>query len=705
MAAVGKFQKLMAPLTLNNGVTLRNRVLMGSMHTGLEETKDNPYGKMAAFFAERAKGGTGLIVTGGVSPNFEGKVHPWACKMTSQDEATKYKQVTKAVHDNEGKILMQILHSGRYSYSPLAVAPSAIAAPIWPFRPLRPIGMPKFWVKKTVRDFARCAKLAQDAGFDGIELMCSEGYLINEFLAKKTNKRTDEYGGSYENRMRFLLEILGGIRKAVDDKFIIMTRISMLDLVDNGSTLEEVNQLAELVVAGGANIINTGIGWHEARIPTIATSVPRAAFTWVTKRTRDHLHSKGITNIPLVTTNRINSPDVGEKVIADEDADMVSMARPMLADAYFCQKATDGREKEINVCIGCNQACLDHVFKQKTSSCLVNPVACAELTLKVNRQRPAQGNYIVIGAGPAGCHAAITWAQQGQRVTLYEKEGRVGGQFHLARRVPGKEEYGSAITYWETMIMKYSKLIDLRLNAEFQPNQLAGLIAPPSGILVCSGCRPKAKDSTIMVGLEASPIVFNYLEVLTGRAKVGKRVAIIGCGGIGHDVAVYLTHARETKIEAFNKTWGIDTTGLVPGGLKKGEPVIGEREITMMQRGTGKVGGKLGATTGWIHRAALKHQKVTQIPGCTYESLNGNTLTYSIGEKKKTMEVDSVILCAGQKSNREIYYQLKSQLVKPVGTLPSFADVPIETVGGALLASELDAKRAIMEAHTATLRL
>lgn len=701
-----KFNKLMSPYTLNNGVIIPNRVMMGSMHTGLEETKDNPYGKMAAYFAERAAGGTGLIVTGGVSPNFEGKVHPWACKMTSMEDARKYKQVTKAVHEHDGKILMQILHSGRYSYSPIAVAPSSIAAPIWPFKKygLRPIGMPKFWIKKTIEDFAKCAQLAQEAGFDGIELMGSEGYLINEFIAKKTNKRTDEYGGSYENRMRFMLDILARIRAHVDDKFIVMVRLSMLDLVENGSTLAEVNELAERVCAGGANMINTGIGWHEARIPTIATSVPRAAFTWVTKRTRDHLHSKGITNVPLVTTNRINTPEVAEEVIGRGDADMVSMARPMLADAYFCKKASEGREKEINVCIGCNQACLDHVFKQKTASCLVNPVACAELTLKVNRQRPTKGHYVVVGAGPAGCQAAITWAQQGQRVTVYEKESRIGGQFHLASRVPGKEEYRSAITYWENMLDKYRDLVDVRLNAEFLPNQLKGLSELPSGILVSTGCRPKPKNASIMLGLETNPIVYDYKEVLMGKAKVGKRVAIIGSGGIGHDVAVYLTHTRKPTIESFTKTWGIEMEGLIPGGVKKPEPVVADREIFMFQRSAEKMGKNLGATTGWIHRASLKHHKVTQIQGAGYKGLEGNVLSYEVGNSSKQLEVDTVILCAGQKSNREMYYALQTELKTPIGGKKR-EDIPLECVGGAKLATELDAKRAIMEAHTVALKM
>ena len=691
-----RFSRLLSPLTLSSGHTLRNRVMMGSMHTGLEEAKVEPYQRMAAYFGDRAAGGTGLIVTGGVAPNWEGKVHPLAGKMSTKDEASKYQIVTDAVHQYDGKIIMQILHAGRYAYSPIAVAPSSVASPIWKFNPMKPIGMPAFWIRKTIRDFANCAALAKSAGFDGIELMSSEGYLLNEFLVTHTNKRTDKYGGSYENRMQFPLEVLKAIREATGPDFIIMMRVSMLDLVPNGSSTDEVFEFAERVADSGATLINTGIGWHEARIPTIATSVPRAAFTWVTKRVRDHLRKKNI-NIPLVTTNRINTPVVAEEVLQKEEADIISMARPLLADADFVKKTEEGREREINVCIGCNQACLDHAFKAQTASCLVNPIACNELDLKP-RDRPSQKSYLVIGGGPAGCQAAITLAEQGQRVTLFETTSRIGGQFHLAKQVPGKEEYESAIRYWESMMHKHRKLIDLRLHAGFDAKNILGFAEKPAAIILATGCVPRLKNSEIMVGLETNDIVADYVDVLTGQFKVGKRVAIIGSGGIGFDVAVFLSHRRDLSLDHFAKTWGIDLTMQARGGLVTPQPEVTDREIFMFQRSPGKVGGKLGATTGWIHRAALKHQNVKQIKGAQYTGLDGNTLHYNIeGKQYALKDLDTVVLCTGQRSNIAMKIDLTELMHRKA------MQIPVIPVGGCNVAAELDAKKAIAEAHRVAL--
>lgn len=700
------YGKMLEPFAFHAGKTLvRNRVVMGSMHTGLEEAKEDPHGKMAAFFAERAKGGVGLIVTGGVAPNFEGKVYPGAAKLTTPAEARAYKPVTDAVHEHDGKIIMQILHSGRYAYSPIAVAPSSIPSPIWRFSPSRPIGMPRFWVRKTISDFARCAALAKEAGFDGVEVMGSEGYLINEFIVKHTNKRTDEYGGEYENRIRFPLEILKAVREAVGPEFIVMYRLSMLDLIPNGSTREEINLLAERVAEAGADIINTGIGWHEARIPTIATSVPRAAFTWVTRKTREHLRGKGIT-IPLVTTNRINTPQVAEDVLRNGDADFVSMARPLLADADFVNKARDNKAHLINVCIGCNQACLDHTFKAKLTSCLVNPVACHETVLKCEPvAEAARKDYVVIGAGPAGVNCAVTLAKRGHRVLLVEKSGTVGGQFNVAKRIPGKEEFQSSIDYWAAAVADQAKNLKLLLNTPWDASLIkttADSTFPgfaPSGIVLATGCGPKPLDDKTIPGIAGASTVHSYLDVITGKVTVGPRVVVIGAGGIGFDVSVFLTHKHDASITAFTSQWGIDTEWKVPGALAKAQPVGTGREVTMLQRKEGKMGAGLGATTGWIHRLALKHQNVKQYTNCKYERYDqaSRTLYTSIGGKNVSFDNVELVMCHGQRS----YDELKDSLAALV---PNGA-AAVYSIGGCKDPSELDAKRAVRQGYELAIKL
>ena len=696
------YPHIFKPLRIGN-ITLPNRIMMGSMHTGLEEHKEDPFGKMAHFFGERAKGGCGLIVTGGIAPNFEGKVHPMAGKMTTKAEAEQYKPVTEAVHRHGGRILMQILHSGRYAYSPIAVAPSSIASPIWKFSPMRPIGMPKFWIRRTIRNFAQCAALAKEAGFDGVEIMGSEGYLINEFLVKHTNKRQDDYGGHYENRMRFALEIVEAVRKACGPDFVIMFRLSMLDLIPNGSTPGEAHLLAERVIGAGADVINTGIGWHEARIPTIATSVPRAAFTWVTKKCRDHLRSKGI-QTPLVTSNRINVPSVANDVLQRGDADIVSMARPFLADPEFVNKARNGQSKLINVCIGCNQACLDHVFQNKVSSCLVNPIACAETTLTPTiRDARDQKTVFVVGAGPAGIQAAITAADCGHRVVLFEASDKIGGQFHIAKQIPGKEEFYEAIAYWEAALEARAEKVTLKLNTPFsvQEHIVNSPQGVPEAVLIAVGCGPKEADDSVIPGLSSAKNVASYIDIITGRKTAGKSVAIIGAGGIGFDVATKLVHKPGETFEAYAEAWGIDATQSVPGALKTAKKAKPEREIIMLQRKKGKMGKSLGATTGWIHRAVVKNHGVTQTSGATYHEVTADgCLVFSVGDKKDEKkqlikQVDTIIMCHGQRpKGAELEDAIKQAGVKHV-----------KKIGGCLEVSEVDAKRAIRQAHLAALAL
>lgn len=664
-----QYPLLFAPLDLGF-TTLKNRVIMGSMHTGLEEEKDG-FKRMAAFYAERAKGGVGLIVTGGVSPNREGWVAPFGMRMTRKAHAQCHKVITEAVHSEGGKICMQILHTGRYGYHPLCVAPSALKAPINRFKPR---ALSNFGVNRTIRSFIRAAKLAQIAGYDGVEIMGSEGYLINQFIAPATNKRTDKWGGSFENRIRFAVEIVEGVRNEVGEKFIIIFRLSMLDLVNDGSNWEEIVELAKRIEKAGANIINTGIGWHEARIPTIATMVPRAGFAWVTRKLM------GEVNIPLVTTNRINMPEVAEQVLADGCADMVSMARPFLADPELIKKAAEGRRDEINTCIACNQACLDHIFKQQIATCLVNPRACHETELMPT---PAKSkNIAVVGAGPAGVSFAIAAAQRGHKVEVFEAGNDIGGQFDLARRIPGKEEFNETIRYFKTMIGKTG--VKLHLNTRVSAEDLKGKY---DEIVVASGVQPRISN---LKGAD-SPMVLSYPEVLRGEKSCGKRVAIMGAGGIGFDVAEFLLHPH--GVDDFLSNWGIDKKVENRGGLLKNSAPDkgGEREIYLLQRKETKMGATLGKTTGWIHRAELKKGKVKMITGVEYKEITTDGLLVVIDGKEQLIEVDNVVMCIGQVSQRQLFDDLAGESV--------------HIIGGADKAGELDAKRAIEHGYKLALKL
>ncbi|ENX44849.1 hypothetical protein F886_02628 [Acinetobacter sp. NIPH 542] len=663
------YPHLLKPLDLGF-TTLKNRVLMGSMHIGLEEAPQG-YERMAAFYAERAKGDVGLIVTGGVSPNDDGVVFSHGTKLDTVEEAEKHKVITQAVHEAGGKIAMQILHTGRYSYQANNVAPSAIQAPI---NPIKPKALSSAEVQQTIDDFANCAKLAQYAGYDGVEIMGSEGYLINEFIAARTNHRDDEWGGSYENRIRFPIEIVKRTRALVGENFIIIYRLSMLDLVEGGSSIEEVIQLAKEIEKAGATIINTGIGWHEARIPTIATKVPRAAFTWVTEKL------KGEVSIPLVTSNRINTPEMAEHVLASGHADMVSMARPMLADAEFVLKASEGRSDEINTCIGCNQACLDHIFSMKIATCLVNPRACYETEL-IFKDAQVQKNIAVIGAGPAGLSFAVYAADRGHQVKIFEASHQIGGQFNIAKTVPGKEEFYETLRY-------FARQIELRPNIELILNHKATYEelsqANFDEIVVATGVTPRQLQ---FEGID-HPKVLSYLQVLKERVPVGQRVAIIGAGGIGFDTAEYLTHEGESgslNPEKFYEEWGIDTQYEHVGGLKQPKVETSEREIYLLQRKTAVVGAGLGKTTGWIHRAGLKNRQVKMLAGVQYDKVDDQGLHITIDGQPSVLEVDHVVICAGQESFTAMYDQLKTD------------GKNVHLIGGAKEAGELDAKRAIRQ--------
>ncbi|MDI3453970.1 NADPH-dependent 2,4-dienoyl-CoA reductase [Acinetobacter sp. V89_4] len=663
------YPHLLKPLDLGF-TTLKNRVLMGSMHIGLEEAPQG-YERMAAFYAERAKGDVGLIVTGGVSPNDDGVVFSHGTKLDTVEEAEKHKVITQAVHEAGGKIAMQILHTGRYSYQANNVAPSAIQAPI---NPIKPKALSSAEVQQTIDDFANCAKLAQYAGYDGVEIMGSEGYLINEFIAARTNHRDDEWGGSYENRIRFPIEIVKRTRALVGENFIIIYRLSMLDLVEGGSSIEEVIQLAKEIEKAGATIINTGIGWHEARIPTIATKVPRAAFTWVTEKL------KGEVSIPLVTSNRINTPEMAEHVLASGHADMVSMARPMLADAEFVLKASEGRSDEINTCIGCNQACLDHIFSMKIATCLVNPRACYETEL-IFKDAQVQKNIAVIGAGPAGLSFAVYAADRGHQVKIFEASHQIGGQFNIAKTVPGKEEFYETLRY-------FARQIELRPNIELILNHKATYEelsqANFDEIVVATGVTPRQLQ---FEGID-HPKVLSYLQVLKERVPVGQRVAIIGAGGIGFDTAEYLTHEGESgslNPEKFYEEWGIDTQYEHVGGLKQPKVETCEREIYLLQRKTAVVGAGLGKTTGWIHRAGLKNRQVKMLAGVQYDKVDDQGLHITIDGQPSVLEVDHVVICAGQESFTAMYDQLKTE------------GKNVHLIGGAKEAGELDAKRAIRQ--------
>ncbi|MGY5393510.1 FAD-dependent oxidoreductase [Acinetobacter sp. NigerLNRRAM0016] len=667
---MSNFPHLLAPLDLGF-TTLKNRVLMGSMHVGLEEAPGG-YDRMAAFYAERAKGGVGLIVTGGISPNDHGLTFKGGSKLDTREEAEHHKVITQAVHDAGGKIALQILHTGRYSYQKDIVAPSAIQAPI---NPSRPKELSSAEVQQTIDDFVNCAKLAQYAGYDGVEIMGSEGYLINEFIAARTNHRDDEWGGSYEKRIRFPLEIVRRTREAVGENFIIIYRLSMLDLVEGGSNLDEVIHLAKEIEKAGATIINTGIGWHEARIPTIATKVPRAAFTWVTKKL------KGSVKVPLVTSNRINTPEMAEHVLASGDADIVSMARPMLADPEFVLKAEQGRSDEINTCIGCNQACLDHIFSMKIATCLVNPRACYETEL-IFKEVGQPKNIAVIGAGPAGLSFATYAAERGHNVTIFEAANQIGGQFNIAKTVPGKEEFYETLRYFKRKIELLQPKIKLQLNHKATYEELSQ--ANFDDIVVATGVTPRELS---FEGVD-HPKVLSYIEVLKERKPVGKRVAVIGAGGIGFDTSEYLSHEGESgslNPQKFYDEWGIDTDYSNVGGLKQPEVEASEREIFLLQRKPTTVGAGLGKTTGWIHRAGLKNRDVQMIAGASYEKVDDQGLHIIVNEKPMLLEVDNVVVCAGQEPFTAMFDQLKAD------------GKAVHLIGGAKEAGELDAKRAIRQ--------
>lgn len=664
------FPHLFKPLDLGF-TTLRNRVLMGSMHTGLEEEK-NGYEKMAAYYGERAKGEVALIVTGGIAPNRAGWVSPFAAKLSTQGEADKHQVITDAVHQHDGKICMQILHAGRYGYHPLAVAPSSLKSPITPFKPWK---LSARGVHKTIAAFANSAALAQQAGYDGVEVMGSEGYLINQFIAKKTNKRTDEWGGSYEQRIKFPLEIVKAIRQKVGAEFIIIFRLSMLDLVHDGSSWEEVVQLGLALEAAGVTILNTGIGWHEARVPTIATMVPRGGFSWVTKR------MMGQVNIPLITSNRINTPEIAEQILSDKHADMVSMARPFLADPEFVIKAKRNQSNRINTCIACNQACLDHIFERKTASCLVNPRACNELDL-VAKPTTVKKKIAVVGAGPAGLSFATTAAQRGHAVTLYDRSDRIGGQFNMAKRIPGKHEFYETLRYFQVQLDLAG--VDLKLNTEVGIDLLTN--QDFDEVVIATGVLPRKIN---FQGID-HPSVLSYLEVLSENKPVGDRVAIIGAGGIGFDVAEFLSEDQvdtPTQIDHFLDEWGVDKTYATAGALKQAAPAPSKREIYLLQRSTGKLGARLGKTTGWIHRSSLKMKQVNMIGAASYEKVDDAGLHITNNGQARLLEVDNVIICAGQVPLRSLYDQLQS------------SGLTTHLIGGADEAKELDAKRAIDQGY------
>lgn len=667
--AAAPYPHLLAPLDLGF-TTLRNRTLMGSMHTGLEE-KPGGFERMAAYFAERARGGVGLMVTGGIAPNEEGGVYGGAAKLTTTDEADQHRIVTQAVHEAGGKICLQILHAGRYAYSKNQVAPSAIQAPINPFKPRE---LDEEGIEKQIADFVTCSTLAQSAEYDGVEIMGSEGYFINQFLAAHTNHRTDRWGGSYENRMRLPVEIVRRVREAVGPQFIIIFRLSMLDLVEGGSSWEEIVQLAKAIEQAGATIINTGIGWHEARIPTIATKVPRAAFSKVTAKLR------GSVGIPLITTNRINTPEIAEQILSEGDADMVSMARPFLADPEFVNKAAAGRADEINTCIGCNQACLDHTFGGKLTSCLVNPRACHETEL--NYIPTLQSKKIaVIGAGPAGLAAATVAAERGHQVTLFDSASEIGGQFNIAKRVPGKEEFFETLRYFGRKLQTTG--VDVRLNTRVAVQDLLG--AGYDDVILATGIAPR---TPAIPGIE-NPKVLSYLDVILQRKPVGHSVAVIGAGGIGFDVSEFLVHQGvSTSLDrtAFWKEWGIDTTLEARGGVVGIKPELHApaRQVFLLQRKASKVGDGLGKTTGWIHRTGLKNKQVQMLNSVEYLKIDDAGLHIRIGEgEEKLLPVDNIVICAGQDPLRELYDGL-------VG-----AGQAVHLIGGADVAAELDAKRAI----------
>ena len=660
------YPHLLAPLDLGF-IRLKNRVIMGSMHTGLEEAK-NGFERLAAYYAERARGGVALIVTGGISPNQQGLTFSGAAALDKADKVAQHRLVTDAVHHAGSKICMQILHTGRYAYSPNAIAPSAIKAPINAFTPK---AVSSEEIEQQIEDFAYSAKLAQQAGYDGVEVMGSEGYFLNQFIVTRTNQRDDEWGGSYDNRTRLAIEVVKRVRAAVGEKFIIIYRLSMLDLVPEGSNLSEVIQLGKAIEQAGASIINTGIGWHEARIPTIATKVPRAAFTWVTHAVRKHL------TVPVITSNRINTPAVAERVLANGDADLISMARPFLADPEFVNKAAANQAERINTCIGCNQACLDHVFNGKTSSCLVNPRACEETRIIIAPTQ-ATKTIAIVGAGPAGLACAVTAAERGHKVTLYDAASKIGGQFNIAKRIPGKEEFSETLRYFNVRLKELN--VEVKLNTSITTQELNQMQVDE--LVLATGVSPRQLS---LPGHNHAKVL-NYLEVIKGT-NVGPKVAIIGAGGIGFDVAEFLTHGTHkpsTNVTQFMSQWGIDMTMQARGGVAEIPQNIeaSPREIYLLQRKSSKVGAGLGKTTGWVHRTGLQQKKVNMLAGCEYQSIDDRGLHLTVGGEAQVLDVDHIIVCVGQDPNQSLSQGLERTY---------------HLIGGAQKASQLDAKRAIRQ--------
>jgi len=660
------YPHLFAPLSLGS-VTLPNRVLMGSMHTNLEEAP-NGFARMAAFFAARAKGGAALIVTGGYSPNRDGRLFEVASVLDQQSQVAEHRQVTDAVHAEGGRILLQVLHAGRYAAHKACVAPSPVRAPINRHTPRE---LSDAEIERTLDDYATCARLAQDAGYDGVEVMGSEGYLINQFLARRVNKREDRWGGPLENRLRFAREAVARTRKACGPDFIIMYRMSVLDLVEDGATREETLAVARAVEAAGASIINSGIGWHEARVPTIAHMVPRSAFTWATAQVRQAV------NIPVIASNRINDPAQAEAILARGDADMVSLARPFLADPAFAAKARDGRAQEINTCIGCNQACLDQIFAGQVSSCMVNPQACHETEI-VLTPAAQTWHFAVVGGGPAGLSFAVAAAERGHRVTLFEAAPELGGQFNMAKVIPGKEDYAETIRYFRARLSRLG--VEVKLGHRASARELAG-----NGfdqVVLATGVTPRRPD---IAGID-HPKAVSYVDVLTGKVKVGPRVAVMGAGGIGYDVAEFLTSdlgSTEAHIDAFLAEWGVDKSMAAVGALKPAHDAPPLRQVWLLQRKPGKHGATLGLSTGWIHRLQIQKKNVQLLANVTYQRIDDAGLHVRVGNEARTLEVDHVVICAGQEPLRDLEADLKA------------AGMPVHLIGGAELAAELDAKRAI----------
>lgn len=687
------YPHLFTPLDLGF-TTIKNRILMGSMHTGLEEEKGE-LKRLAAYFAARARGGTGLMVTGGIAPNRQGWLAPFGAKLSTTSEVKKHRSVTSAVHGEDGKICLQILHAGRYGMHPLLVAPSPLKAPISPFRPWE---MSRRLIRATIGDFARTAALAREAGYDGVEIMGSEGYLINQFIAPRTNKRRDEWGGAFENRSRFPLEIIRAVREKAGADFIVIFRVSMLDLVEDGSTWDEVVALAQALEQAGVSIINTGIGWHEARIPTIATMVPRGAFAWVTKRL------KPLVGIPLITTNRINTPETAEAILANGNADMVSMARPLLADPDFARKAFEKRAGEINTCIACNQACLDQIFEHKTASCLVNPRACKEYGISSaeygmrsaefpertdhSALRTSHSAIAVVGAGPAGLSCATELAALGREVHLFEASGSIGGQFNMAKRIPGKEEFEETLRYFSQLIKKTG--VQLHLNTRVTAEAL--IAGGFRDVVLATGIAPR---TPAIEGID-HPKVLSYIDVLLHGKPVGNKVAIIGAGGIGFDVATFLTtpaHTHTSAIAAYLHEWGVDETYQNRGGITQPARALAPRQVWLLQRSKGKVGERLGKTTGWAHRLTLKNRGVQMWNEVQYQKIDDAGLHLTAKGETKLLDVDHVIICAGQEPLRALQVPLEQ------------AGIQTHLIGGAKLAAELDAKRAIAEGMELALTL